>query len=391
MAAQREWLEKDYYQVLGVSRTADDKEVTKAYRKLAKQFHPDANPGSEERFKEISAAYDVLGDAAKRKEYDEVRRLGAAGFPGGFGGPGGPGGFGGPGGATFRVEDLGDLGDLFGGMFGAGAGAGAGGGRGRRGTGPRRGADVETELHLSFEDAVSGVTTTVHVAGEARCETCHGSGAKPGTAPVTCSRCGGRGHLDEPQGLFSLSTVCPQCSGRGTTIDKPCPTCKGSGIQKRLREVKVRVPPGVEDGQRIRVKGRGAPGRGNGPSGDLFVTVRVARHRLFGRRGRNLTLTVPVTFAEAALGTTVTVPTLDGSVTLRVPPGTSSGQAMRVRGRGVPSHGKTAPGDLFVTIEVTVPKKLTDEQRSAVEMLANAMAGEDPRAHLEARAPGGGL
>jgi len=277
------------------------------------------------------------------------------------------------------VEDLGDLGDLFGGMFGGG---GPGGGRGRRSAGPRRGADVETELHLSFEDAVNGVTTTVHVAGEARCETCHGSGAKPGTSPATCSRCAGRGYLDEPQGLFSLSTVCPQCSGRGTTIDQPCPTCKGSGIQKRLREVKVRVPSGVEDGQRIRVKGRGAPGRGNGPSGDLYVTVRVAKHKLFGRRGRNLTLTVPITFTEAALGTTLTVPTLEGTVTLRIPPGTSSGQTLRVKGRGVPAHGKGSPGDLLVTVEVAVPKKLTDGQRAALEELAGALAGEDPRAHL---------
>jgi molecular chaperone DnaJ len=372
VAPQREWLEKDYYEVLGVARTATDKEVTRAYRKLAKQFHPDANPGAEERFKEISAAYDVLGDAAKRKEYDEVRRLGASGFPGGFGG----GGFGGPGGGTFRMEDLGDLGDILGGMFG-------GGGRTRRAGGPRRGADIETELHLSFEDAVKGVTTTVHVAGEARCETCHGSGAAPGTSPVTCPRCGGRGHLDEPQGLFSLSTVCPQCSGRGSIIDKPCGTCKGSGIQKRLREVKVRVPPGVVDGQRIRVKGRGAPGRGNGPSGDLFVAVRVGSHKLFGRRGRHLTLTVPVTFAEAALGTALTVPTLDGTVTLKIPPGTSSGQTLRVKARGVPAHAKTAAGDLLVTVEVAVPKKLTDEQRSAVEELAGALGGDDVRAHLE--------
>jgi molecular chaperone DnaJ len=371
---QREWLDKDYYAVLGVSRTAGDKEITRAYRKLAKQYHPDANPGAEEKFKEISAAYDVLGDAAKRKEYDDVRRLGAAGFPG----MGGPGGFGGPGGATFRMEDLGDLGDILGGMFGGGGG----GGRGRRAAGPRRGADVETELHLSFEDAVNGVTTSVHVAGEARCETCHGSGAAPGTSPVTCPRCGGRGHLDEPQGLFSLSTVCPQCSGRGTVVEKPCQTCKGSGIQKRLREVKVRVPSGVEDGQRIRVKGRGAPGRGNGPSGDLFVTVRVGRHHLFGRKGRNLTLAVPVTFTEAALGTQVTVPTLEGTVTLRIPAGTASGQTLRVKGRGVPPHGKGAAGDLLVTVEVAVPKKLTDEQRAAIEELGRASADTDVRAHL---------
>ncbi|MGA2520449.1 MAG: molecular chaperone DnaJ [Acidimicrobiales bacterium] len=371
MVAQREWLEKDYYQVLGVAATATDKEITRSYRKLAKQFHPDANPGSEDRFKEITAAYDVLGDAAKRKEYDEVRRLGASGL-GGFGG-----GFGGSGGQTFRVEDLGDLGDLLGGL-----GANFGGGRRGRNAGPRRGADVEAELHLSFEDAVRGVTTAVHVAGEARCETCGGNGAAPGSSPVTCPTCHGRGALDDNQGLFSLSRVCPQCSGRGTVIEKPCPTCRGSGVTRRTREVKVRVPAGVEDGQRIRVKGRGAAGRANGPSGDLYVTVRVASHELFGRRGRNLTLSVPVTFPEAALGSTVTVPTLDGTVTLRVPPGTSSGQTFRVKGRGVTGHGRTSAGDLLVTVEVAVPKKLTDEQRVAVEDYAR-VSDEDPRQYLE--------
>jgi molecular chaperone DnaJ len=371
MVAQREWLDKDYYQVLGVASAATDKEITRAYRKLAKQFHPDANPGSEDRFKEISAAYDVLGDAAKRKEYDEVRRLGASGF--GFGGSGGAGG---PGGATFRMEDV-DLGDLFGGL-----GVNFGGGRRARNAGPRRGADVEAELYLSFEDAVRGVTTSVNVAGEARCETCKGSGAEPGTSPVTCPTCHGRGALDDNQGLFSLSRVCPQCSGRGTIVETPCKTCRGSGVVRRTREVKVRIPAGVEDGQRIRVKGRGAPGRANGPSGDLFVTVRVGNHPVLGRRGRNLTLTVPVTFPEAALGSTVTVPTLDGSVTLRVPPGTSSGQTFRVKGRGVPGHGRTSAGDLLVTAEVAVPKKLTDEQRAAVEEFAR-VSNDEPRAHLE--------
>ena len=370
MVAQREWLEKDYYRVLGVSSTATDKEITRAYRKLAKQFHPDANPGTEDRFKEITAAYDVLGDAAKRKEYDEVRRLGAAGL-GGLGG-----GFGGQGGSTFRVEDLGDLGDLLGGLGGA-----FGGGRRSRNAGPRRGADVEAELHLSFEDAVRGVTTTVHVAGEARCETCGGTGAAPGSSPVTCPTCHGRGALDDNQGLFSLSRVCPQCSGRGTIIETPCRTCRGSGVQRRTREVKVRVPAGVEDGQRIRVKGRGAAGRANGPSGDLYVTVRVSPHPVFGRRGRNLTLTAPVTFPEAALGSTVTVPTLDDPVTLRIPAGTSSGQTFRVKGRGVPGPGRSGPGDLLVTAEVAVPKKLTDEQRAAVEQYARA-SHEDPRRHL---------
>jgi molecular chaperone DnaJ len=368
MPPQREWLQTDYYQVLGVPQTATDKEITRAYRKLAKQYHPDANPGAEERFKEISAAYDVLGDPAKRKEYDEVRRLGASGL-GGFGG------FGGPGGATFRVEDLGDLGDLFGGLGGI-----FGGRRQRRG-GAQRGGDVEAELHLSFEDAVRGVETTVHVAGDVRCETCSGSGAAPGSQPVTCPRCGGKGALEDNQGLFSLSRICPQCNGRGTVVERPCPTCRGTGVTKRTRSVKVRVPAGVEDGQRIRVKGRGAPGRGGGPAGDLYVTVRVGRHRLFGRRGRNLTITVPVTFPEAALGATVSVPTLNGPVALRIPPGTPSGQTFRVRGHGVPASGTQRSGDLLVTVEVTVPKTLTPEQRAAVEALAEA-SSDNVRAHL---------
>ncbi|MDE3086934.1 MAG: molecular chaperone DnaJ [Acidobacteriota bacterium] len=374
MPPQREWLEKDYYAVLGVSSTATDKEITRAYRKLAKQYHPDANPGAEDRFKEISAAYDVLGDDAKRKEYDEVRRLGAAGM-GGFGGF--PGGFGGPGGQNIRIEDLGDLGDLLGGL----GGVFGGGGRRQRTAGPRRGADVETELYLSFEDAVRGITTGVHVKGEGRCPTCSGSGAAPGTTPVVCPRCSGKGVLDEPQGLFSLSRVCPECAGRGTKIEKPCRTCKGSGVTPQTREVKVRIPPGVEDGQRIRVKGRGEAGRANGPPGDLYVTVHVGAHPLFGRRARNLTITVPITYPEAALGTTVTVPTLEGQVTLRIPPGTPPGKTFRVKGRGVPSHGRSGPGDLLVTVDLTVPATLTDEQRAAVEELAR-VSTEVPRAHL---------
>ncbi len=357
MAPQREWFEKDYYKTLGVPSTATAKEITSAYRKLAKKHHPDTNSGGDEAFKEISAAYDVLGDAEHRKEYDEVRTMGpaaAGGFPGGFGG-----------GTTFRVDNM-DFGDLFGGLFG----------RGRRGgqqTGPQRGADVETELHLSFEDAVGGVTTSVNVTTDARCHTCGGSGAAPGTRPTTCPRCGGTGSLQDDQGLFSLSQICPQCGGRGTIVTTPCPTCSGTGVEHRNRAVKVRIPAGVEDGQRIRVKGRGAAGRGNAPSGDLYVVVRVGRHGLFGRRGHNLTLTVPVAFAELALGTTLTVPTLGDPVTLRVPPGTPSGRTFRVKGRGVPAGGKHPAGDLLVTAEVAVPKDLTDEQRAAVEDLAKVI------------------
>jgi len=359
VAPQREWFEKDYYKTLGVPSTATAKEITSAYRKLAKKHHPDTNPGNDDVFKEISAAYDVLGDADKRKEYDEVRTLGptTGGFPGGFGGGGGGG---------FRVENSGDFGDLLGGLFG----------RGRRGgqqAGPQRGSDVETELHLTFEDAVRGVTTSVNVTTDTRCQTCSGSGSAPGTRPDPCPRCGGTGSLQDNQGLFSLSQICPQCSGRGTIVVHPCPTCSGSGVEHRNRSVKVRLPAGVDDGQRIRVKGRGAAGRGGGPAGDLYVIVRVGRHNLFGRKGRNLTLTVPVGFAEATLGTTLTVPTLEEPVTLRVPAGTPSGRTFRVKGRGVPAGKKTAAGDLLVTVEVAVPAELNDEQRTAVEELAKVI------------------
>ncbi len=370
MSPQREWFEKDYYKVLGVPSTATDKEITRAYRKLAKQFHPDANPGSEDRFKEIAAAYDVLGDEKQRKEYDEVRRLGP--MAGGFGVPGA-----GSGGGSFRVEDLGDLGDLFGGIFG-----GARGNR-RRPRGPQRGADMEAELHLSFDDAVRGVTTSVHVAQDQRCHTCHGTGAAPGSDVHTCDMCHGKGTLDDNQGLFSLSTICPRCNGRGTIVDKPCPTCAGTGTERRSRQVKVRVPPGVDDGQRIRVKGRGEPGQGSAPAGDLYVVVRVDKHPVFGRRGNNLTLSVPITFPEAALGATVTVPTLDEPVTLRIPPGTASGTTLRVRGRGVAAGSRNGSkgGDLLVKVEVVVPTELSDEQRAAVQSLAD-VADAAPRQNL---------
>jgi molecular chaperone DnaJ len=378
VAAQREWFEKDYYKTLGVSDSATQKEITKAYRKLARENHPDTNqdPAAEERFKDVSAAYDVVGDAEKRKEYDEVRRLGPMG--GGFGGPGG--GFGGPGGATFTAEDLGDmgnLGDLFGGLFGRGGGRRGGG---SRGPGPQRGDDLEAELHLSFEDAVRGVTTAVNLTSDVPCHTCHGSGAKPGSTPHTCPRCGGRGVLDDNQGLFSFSLACPQCGGRGQVIDDPCPTCRGSGVERRPRDVKIRVPAGVNDGQRIRLKGRGGPGRNGGPAGDLYVVVRVRAHDYFGRSGRDLTLTVPVTFPEAALGADVTVPTLEGeSVKIRLPAGTRNGRTFRVKGRGVTT--KKGTGDLLATVEVAVPAKLSAAERKAVEALA-AANDESPRAHL---------
>ena len=377
MAPQREWFEKDYYKVLGVSETATAKEITRAYRKLARELHPDANPGdaaAEERFKEVSAAYDVIGDEAKRKEYDEVRKLGPMGGMG-FGPGGGAGGGFDPGAAGFNFQGA-DLGDLLGGLFGGGRRRGGG----SRGSGPQRGADLEAELHLPFREAVAGVTTTLHLTSDMPCSTCHGSGARPGTGPVTCQNCGGRGVLDDNQGMFSFSTPCPVCGGAGTVITDPCPTCRGSGIERRPREVKVRIPAGVDDGQRIRLKGRGGAGRNGGPAGDLYVVVHVDRDDVFGRDGRNLTLSVPVTFAEAALGTKLTVPTIDGgTVTLKVPPGTPSGKVFRVRGRGVET--KKGTGDLLVTVQVAVPTELTDEQRAAVEAMA-ATLPEAPRAHL---------
>ena len=368
MAPQREWFEKDYYRVLGVPETASAKELRSAFRKLSRQYHPDANPGdasAEERFKELSAAYDVVGDPEKRKEYDEVRRLGpaAAGFPGGGGGAGG-----------FQFQDVGDLGDLLGGLFGRGRG-------GTRGTGPHRGQDLETRLHLSFEDAASGLTTSVHLTSDAPCSTCHGSGARPGTSPRPCATCAGRGVVSDNQGPFSFSSPCPACGGRGVTVDDPCPTCRGGGVERRPRDVKVRIPAGVADGQRIRLKGRGGPGRNGGPAGDLYVVVDVDRHPLFGRSGTNLTLTAPITFAEAALGADITVPTLaDGPVTLRVPAGTRSGRTFRVRGKGI--GGPKGRGDLLVTVEVAVPSKLSSAERKAVEALQAAANGASPRAHL---------
>ena len=376
MAPQREWFDKDYYKVLGVPQSATDTEIRRAYRKLAKENHPDAHPGKEERFKEISAAYDVLSEPAKRKEYDEIRRLG----PMAAGGAGFPGGGGGAGGSPFTNIRTDNLGDLLGDLLGR-FGGGAPGGTRTRTTAPpgQRGDDVEAELHLSFLDALHGVTTTVNVTTEATCSTCHGSGAAPGTSPVVCSRCGGRGVVSDNQGLFSFSRACPQCGGRGMMVETPCPTCRGSGSETRPRQVKVRIPAGVDDGQRIRVKGRGAPGRGGGPAGDLWVTVRVAGHQVFGRKGRNLTLTVPITFAEAALGAEITVPTLDGTVVLRVPPGTKSGSKFRVKGRGVADE--MGAGDLLVTVEVAVPTKLSPAQREAIEALATAST-ESPRTHL---------
>lgn len=376
MAASRDWYEKDFYKVLGVSETATAKEITRAYRQLARDNHPDTHPGdsaAENRFKDVSAAYDVVGDEARRKEYDEVRRLGPMGGMGGFGGGQG----GGPGGYSFNVGADG-LGDLLGSMFGRG-------GRGRGASaaaGPMRGEDLEASLTLDFADAIHGITTTLYLTSDAQCGTCHGSGAKPGTHPKTCSQCGGRGVIDDNQGFFSFSSPCRVCQGRGVVIDQPCPTCHGAGIEKKAREVKVRLPAGVADGQRIRLKGRGGPGRNGGPAGDLFVECHVTAHKLFGRDGSNLTLRVPITVAEAALGGDIDVPTLDGPrVKLRLKPGTQSGTRHRVKGKGIESAKHT--GDLIVTVDVQVPTSLNEQQKQAIEALAAATT-VSPRAHLEA-------
>ncbi|MCU1498669.1 MAG: chaperone protein DnaJ [Acidimicrobiales bacterium] len=385
MAPQREWFEKDYYAVLGVDEKADAKAITSAYRKLARTSHPDANPNdasAEERFKEISSAYDVLGDAEKRKEYDEVRHMGpmAAGGPGGFGGAG-------AGGFTFNAGDMaGGLGDVFGNLFGGGGGGGRGrGGRGRA-TGPQRGGDLEAELHLGFTDAVAGLTTTLHLVSDAVCSLCSGLGAEPGTKPTTCPTCGGRGLVEDDQGFFATQRPCPRCAGRGVLIEHPCHNCRGAGIERRPREVKVRIPAGVQDGQRIRLKGRGDPGRNGGPPGDLFVSCRVEDHAVFRMDGGDLRITVPITFAEAALGADISVPTIDGgSVKVRLPAGTRTGRTFRVKGRGVVTAKAT--GDLLVTVEVAVPAALSDAERAAVQALA-AAATESPRARLFPAAAG---
>jgi molecular chaperone DnaJ len=364
MAPQREWFEKDYYKVLGVPETATDKEISKAYRALAKKYHPDANPGSEERFKEISAAYDVLGDEAKRKEYDQVRAQGPMGNIFAGGGGAGPT-------EGFRVDDLGDL---IGNIFKRGPR-----GRGAPSTGgPQRGADLEAELTLSFLDAVNGLETTVNVTSEAPCHVCGGSGAAPGTTPVICPDCGGAGVLNDNQGLFSFSRTCPTCLGKGRTVTSPCPSCHGTGTEIRARKVKARIPAGIEDGGRMRLKNRGGAGRNGGPAGDLYVVVHVAHHPVFGRKGRDLTVSVPVTYPELALGATVSVPTLGKPVTLKVPAGSKSGRTLRVKGRGVPAA--KGAGDLLVTLDVVVPSEPDAEQIAALEKLAAVSDGDSLRA-----------
>jgi molecular chaperone DnaJ len=371
----RDWVDKDFYQVLGVPEEATADEIKKAYRKLAQTYHPDANPGdsaAEERFKEISEAYATLSNTEQRKEYDQVRRMVESGGFQGFGGPGG--GFGGFGGQQVRVEDLSDL---LGGLGGLGDLFGFGGGSR---SGPAKGPDLYADLSIPFDDAVKGLTTTITVRGADTCSNCGGSGAEPGTSVTTCPTCGGRGVVAQNQGFFSFSQPCPQCRGAGRLIETPCRVCRGTGTENRVREIKVRIPAGVQDGNTLRIPGKGGPGRSGGPRGDLLVRIRVASSRTFGRRGNDLTLTVPITYTEAVLGTKLEVPTLNGEVKLKVPAGTPSGKTFRVRGKGVtPDRGRT--GDLLITVQVAVPSKVSKEERKVLEDLA-AMETEDVRAHL---------
>jgi molecular chaperone DnaJ len=386
---QREWVEKDFYKVLGVSPQAGEDEIKRVARKLLAENHPDRKPNdpvADEKYKAVGEARDVLADPAKRKEYDETRRLFAGGgrrrFNGGAGG-GGLGGFGmGGDGAEFNLNDLFDaagqtgganIGDLFGGLFGRGGGP--------RPSRPRRGNDLETEAELSFGEATKGVAMPLRLTSPAPCTNCHGSGARPGTSPKICSTCNGSGVINRNQGAFGFSEPCTDCRGSGSIIENPCAECKGTGVATRTRTINVRIPPGVEDGQRIRLAGQGEAGLRGAPSGDLYVTVHVRPDKVFGRDGDDLTITIPVSFTELALGTTLSVPTLDGKVGVRVPKGTADGRILRVRGRGVAKRGR-GHGDLLVTVKVAVPTNLEGAAQDALEAYAAAerSSGFDPRA-----------
>lgn len=382
--SSKDWLEKDFYSVLGVTKNATATDIKRAYRKLARELHPDHNPGntsSEDRFKAVSEAYDVLSDDRKRAEYDEMRSLFESGaFRRGAraGGAGQP----------FDLNDLFGQGsgrdqrfsgasfsDLFGSIFSGGAGPAS------YRTAPVRGRDVEAEIVLDFLDAVRGVDVPVTLRAPGVCDTCHGTGAKPGTKPRTCPYCGGSGVVNRNQGAFGFAEPCRDCQGVGTIVDEKCPECHGTGGVTKTRTLNVRIPPGVADGQRVRLAGRGEPGERGGPPGDLFVRAILRPDPIFGRTGDDLTVTVPVTYAEAVFGAEVRVPTLEGMVKVKVPPGTPSGRLLRVRGRGVPKRDGHQ-GDLLVTVEIVLPEKLSEEAREALEAFAS-LTPPARRDHLE--------
>jgi molecular chaperone DnaJ len=354
---------KDPYKTLGVAKNASDDEIKKAYRKLARENHPDRNPNdaaAEERFKDIQGAYDILSDPDKRKAYDS-----GGGIFGGAGGGFDPG--------AFRTG-FGGVGDILSDLFGGG---GARGGPAR----PERGRDLETDVHVSFEQAMEGAQVPVSVPLSAPCPTCHGTGAKPGTSPTICSRCQGRGVEAESQGLFSISQPCRQCGGTGTEIKDPCATCQGTGRTRQIKKYRVNIPAGVRDGSRVRLSGKGEAGPRNGPPGDLYVVTRVGESPIFTRKGDNLEVDVPITIPEAIRGATIEVPTLTGTKRIRVPPGTQHGTVQRLRGEGPPKLGGRGRGDMRYRLQIDVPSSLSREQSEAVDDLAAVMDG-NPRERL---------
>src|SRR2546429_6348135 len=347
------------YDTLGVKKGASADEVKKAYRKLAAKYHPDKNPGdatAEEKFKEVQNAYDVLADPEKRKQYDTFGDAnGRPGFD--------PRNYNFGGGGNFTINDLGDLGDIFGGLFNRG-------GTRKQRRQPERGSDIEVAVNVSFEDSLRGLETKIPVEVTTACRECGGTGAQPGTSPVICPECNGRGVVSESQGLFALSQPCPRCRGNGTVIEKPCANCGGTGRERRTKRYTVKIPAGVKDGTRIKLKGKGEAGYGGGPAGDLYVVTRVEPSKLYERRGNDLVVDVPVTYAEAVLGATVEVPTPEGTVSLKVPAGSEPGKLLRIRGRGAPKPKGGGHGDLLARLKLAVPKKPTKAERELVEQLA---------------------
>jgi molecular chaperone DnaJ len=368
MAATR----TDYYKVLGVAKNASADEIKKAYRKLARQYHPDRNPGdakAEERFKEIQQAYDVLHDPDKRKQYDRGS---------------GPFGTGGTGSTPFDAGNFGAFGDILNNFFGSGGG-GAAGTRGRGRARATRGRDLETEVTISFEQAVEGTQVSIAVPTSVACPTCHGSGAKPGTTPKICPVCNGRGVETEGQGLFSISQPCSRCGGAGTVIEDPCPTCGGSGAKRQVKRYRANIPAGVRDGSRVRLAGKGEPGPADGPPGDLDVITRVQQSPVFKRVGDNVEVEVPISIVEAMRGGTIEVPTLHGRKRLRVPPGTKHGTVQRLRGEGPPRLSGSGRGDIHYRFVIDVPETLSPQQAAAIDELSKVMNG-DPRADLLSKA-----